>query len=59
MNVKAAIQKLSAKDKCIGKWQKRLLKAKEQQKRWGDAWYNNYAERIATYEEIIADLNRL
>lgn len=49
----------TAKDKCIGKWEKRLQKAKEQKQRWGDSYWNNYTERITTYEEIIADLKRV
>jgi hypothetical protein len=49
----------TAKERCILKWEKRIEKAKAQQKRWGDSYWNNYTERIATYEEIVKDLKRL
>ncbi len=48
----------TAKEKCIGKWEKKLQKAKDQKARWGDSYWNNYTERIATYEEVIKDLKR-
>ena len=48
----------TAKTKCINKWEKRLQKAQDQLKRYGNSYWNNYSEKIATYEEIIKDLKR-
>jgi len=49
----------TAKGKCIAKWEKRLNKAIDQQKRWGNSYWNNYAEKITLYQEVIKDLKRV
>jgi hypothetical protein len=50
---------MEAAQKCINKWQKRLEKAEKQRQMYGNSYYNNYTEKILTYQEIIKDLKRL
>lgn len=46
-------------DVCISKWEKRVQKAKDGMKRWGNGFGQTYQLEIKIYEEIIKDLKRL
>ncbi len=50
---------MKANEKCISKWEKRLENMKRMQAKYGKYGYNNYADSIAMFEEIIKDLKRL
>ncbi len=49
----------TAKNRCIAKWEKRIEKAKNGMKRYGNGYGHTYQLEIKIYEEVVRDLNRL
>lgn len=50
---------MTAKEKCISKWERKLKKTEEQQLKCGNSFYNNYREKIEIYKEVLKDLKRV
>lgn len=51
--------KITAKEKCIAKWEKRLEKTIKSKEKWGNNIYFHHDSDIKIFEEIIKDLKRL
>lgn len=46
-------------EKCIAKWEKRIAKAEDGKKRWGQSYGFTWDLEIKIYKEVVKDLKRL